>query len=318
MRASGNGLDLARPDIKINEAGQGRVVEVKRSLKTKVIQKPHASPMVFEALILGILRFNGFEAALDICHSMGKEGWGLSMKGLTPLLAECAERGDWQSGKQVWDHIQALQAKSRRMGRADRIHVQTFASMLQLCSACGQSELFHEILPEAMRRGHSHDQLLQTVRDRTRTFRPIHFPNALSRAREQAGNVETRRSRIPLSEASKDAQAHPLLPLGHMAPEHAGEEQKEQLVYKSPSNSLGDIDFQEDIEQLSNVARAEQNTADGTQTQSRSRPLPLRLPAVKFPHGIQLSREELSGEVTASPELDVYELAERPMSLHAY
>ncbi|KAF2152312.1 hypothetical protein K461DRAFT_313043 [Myriangium duriaei CBS 260.36] len=90
MQGMHGGLSLARPDIWITEKSQERLVPTVhiRNNNKIIVQKPVANPVVFSTLIQGVLHFEGFDAALDMCQSMGRDGWGLSMKGLTPLLRE--------------------------------------------------------------------------------------------------------------------------------------------------------------------------------------------------------------------------------------
>ena len=154
IRGQHSGLALARPDIRITDAGRARLIPHPYN-PDKIIQLPHATPMVFGAIISGVLKFSGLDAALQICKSMGQEGWGLCMSGLTPLLTDCAARSDWTSGMVVWNQIQALRAQStRRIGSKvlfERIQIDTFAAMLQLCSKCDEKEVYDEVWTEALK-----------------------------------------------------------------------------------------------------------------------------------------------------------------------
>lgn len=97
MRGNHCGLGLARPDINITDAGRQRLIPHKRN-PDKIIQLPAPTPDVFGALIAGIVKFAGFGHALDVCEEMGREGWGLCMGGMVPMLRDCEERRDWVSG----------------------------------------------------------------------------------------------------------------------------------------------------------------------------------------------------------------------------
>ncbi|GAB1736611.1 hypothetical protein NU219Hw_g8237t1 [Hortaea werneckii] len=156
MRGKNGGLALARPDIRINEAGADRLIrDEERGRPDRVIQLPYPTPNVFSAIIRGMLKFSGFDTALGICERMGQEGWGLSMSGLTPLLKDCARHGDWESGLAVWDQIQALKKKStRRQGKtwvSEVVGLDAYAAMLRLCSRTGQRDKFESVWQQACR-----------------------------------------------------------------------------------------------------------------------------------------------------------------------
>ncbi|KAI7046498.1 hypothetical protein KC327_g9602 [Hortaea werneckii] len=156
MRGKNGGLALARPDIRINEAGADRLIrDEERGRPDRVIQLPYPTPNVFSAIIRGMLKFSGFETALGICERMGQEGWGLCMSGLTPLLKDCARHGDWESGIAVWDQIQALKKKStRRQGKtlvSEVVGLDAYAAMLRLCSRTGQRDKFESVWQQACR-----------------------------------------------------------------------------------------------------------------------------------------------------------------------
>lgn len=154
IRGGHKGLALARPDVKLDEESSKRL---KHDLEDpdKIIQLPYPTPVVFGAIIAGVAKFTGFESALHICQSMGKEGWGLCMAGLTPLLHDCVRRGDWDSGSAVWARIQLLKAQSRRKDDSrwltERIRLDTYAAMLRLCLKCDRRDVFAETWAAALR-----------------------------------------------------------------------------------------------------------------------------------------------------------------------
>ncbi|KAF2189562.1 hypothetical protein K469DRAFT_472161, partial [Zopfia rhizophila CBS 207.26] len=146
MRGLRNALMLARPDIVINEAGADRLVPVDRG---KIYQKVHPTPMVFNALMLGALKFAGLERALEIYFEMKEDGWGLDVVGLTAFLRDCMERRDWQNGFCVWDEICIFKdhvKNSRQLSRA-------YSTMLGLCTVTGNTRAFNHVLAEAVDRG---------------------------------------------------------------------------------------------------------------------------------------------------------------------
>ena len=157
LRGKHGGPMLARADIRITRNSVKKTllrvqVEGRRGWEERVIQLPAPTPMVFGAIIHGVLKFAGFESAMSIVEEMGREGWGLCMAGLTPLLKDCAQRSDWTSGLAVWKQIQALKIKSvkRRMVN-EEIGIEAFAAMLRLCTACDQRETFNTIWTQATR-----------------------------------------------------------------------------------------------------------------------------------------------------------------------
>jgi hypothetical protein len=150
MRGDLGGLSTAQPGVDITPNSQGRLIR----WKNKVIQLPSPTPMVFSALVKGVVKFSGLDAAVKVCAAMRDEGWGLSMSGLQPLLKACAEAGDWGAGLHVWKIILALKhrATERRSieWESRTVNLPTFASMLNLCSRCGQRSAFQDIMNQAM------------------------------------------------------------------------------------------------------------------------------------------------------------------------
>jgi len=155
MRGKHNGLSLARPDIRITAVSSGRLIPGEDD-PTKIIQLPYPTPKVFAALIAGVTKFGGFDTALGVCKNMGEEGWGLCMSGLDPLLQDCADRKDWEAGLIVWEQVQQLEAKSKRMASSrqqapERIPLQVYAAMLRLCLSSGEQERYEDIWQQATR-----------------------------------------------------------------------------------------------------------------------------------------------------------------------
>ncbi|GAB7361739.1 hypothetical protein MBLNU230_g1786t1 [Neophaeotheca triangularis] len=150
IEGGSGGLSLARPDVVINDAGKDRLELTEDG---KVIQHPHPTPRVLGAIIRGVLRFSGFDAALNKCREMGMKGWGLCVEGLQPLLIDCANRGDWAAGKAVWNQIQVLDEQQQRIDTTDsstRTTFQMYKAMLKLCVAANKNERSHEIWDQAV------------------------------------------------------------------------------------------------------------------------------------------------------------------------
>ncbi|KXS97066.1 hypothetical protein AC578_10780 [Pseudocercospora eumusae] len=110
----------------------------------RMVQKPHATPMVFTALLRGVLRFEGFEEVLRVTQAWAKEGWGLDVDGFSVLLKDCAERSDWTAGFAVWRQIERL--LNRHTLRPGTVNLWTLADMLQLCTLAGDRKEFDRVM----------------------------------------------------------------------------------------------------------------------------------------------------------------------------
>lgn len=161
VRGLGNGLMLAKPAVNINDSGRPRLILKDNG---KIVQKPYHTPGVFETIVQGVLHFAGFDVALRICKDMRREGWGLSIRGLTPLLDDRARNADYKVGCQIWDLIKMLQAESKAKGNQERLFARTYSAMLRLCSTCNDMARFDEILREARAAKYEHKDLLKMFR----------------------------------------------------------------------------------------------------------------------------------------------------------
>ncbi|KAF3005650.1 hypothetical protein E8E13_003679 [Curvularia kusanoi] len=152
MRGVSDALMLADPSVAINEASQGRLVRISEQ---KVYQKVYPTPMVFGALIGGVLKFGGLERALDIYYEMKADGWGLDMAGLTRLLGDCIRRGDWQCGVYIWAEINSIKddAMPKDVAKA-------YEFMLSLCSVTGNTSAFNQLLQEVASRGYDRHTII--------------------------------------------------------------------------------------------------------------------------------------------------------------
>ncbi|KAK6406182.1 hypothetical protein LTR95_018692, partial [Oleoguttula sp. CCFEE 5521] len=151
MRGKHNGLSLARPDIKITNAGKSRL-KPKQGEPDKIIQLPYPTPRVMSSLISGLLHFAGFDTALGLCKSFSQEGWGICMAGLSSLLRDCAARNDWTAGLGVWEQIQDLAAQSRAQRREarEKIPLNAFGAMLRLCLGSGEQRIYEKVWGNAV------------------------------------------------------------------------------------------------------------------------------------------------------------------------
>jgi hypothetical protein len=156
----GDALTLANPLVNINEASQGRLV---RLSPDKVLQKVHPTPMVYAALISGVLKFAGFDRALDVYYEMKADGWGLAVPGLTKLLFDCIRRADWEGGTYVWEEINSIKTKVKPSYVARAYH-----HMLSLCSVTGNTVAFNQVLNEVAKRGFDQKSIINAAMETTR------------------------------------------------------------------------------------------------------------------------------------------------------
>jgi hypothetical protein len=159
MRGVGDALTLADPDITVSEVSEGRLLRVNDD---KVLQKVYPTPMVFSALIQGVLKFAGFDRALDVYYEMKADGWGLSVPGLTRLLADCVRRADWEGGTYVWEEINSIKSKVKPHHVARAYH-----HMLSLCSVSGNTVAFNQVLNEVAKRGFNQKSIIEAAMQTT-------------------------------------------------------------------------------------------------------------------------------------------------------
>ncbi|KAF2739902.1 hypothetical protein EJ04DRAFT_508354 [Polyplosphaeria fusca] len=118
-----------------------------REKERKVILKVHSSPLVFKVLMYGVLKFAGFERAMDVYSDMKTEGWGLDVLGLEKFLTNCVYRADWEGGQLIWLEICSIATRSKKA------HVErAFATMLSLCSVCGKKKASDQLVRETEER----------------------------------------------------------------------------------------------------------------------------------------------------------------------
>ncbi|KAF2208959.1 hypothetical protein CERZMDRAFT_107315 [Cercospora zeae-maydis SCOH1-5] len=135
-----------------SNADLGRIVE-REDKPGRLIQLPYPNPLVFNAVVKGVLHFGGFGHALEICKAMIDQGWGLDIRGFGMLLNDCAVRSDWDSGLAIWNQILGLQKKSARrvdgLKPKEIIMAPLFADMLRLCRRCDKRQAFVDVWDQA-------------------------------------------------------------------------------------------------------------------------------------------------------------------------
>lgn len=147
MRGFDGALMLANPAISVNGASEGRLVR-DENCGQKIYQKVYPTPMVFAALIAGVVKFAGFNRALDIYYEMKADGWGLDVPALTKLLGDCIRRVDWEGGMYIWEEINSTRMKARPTDMT-----KAYSHMISLCSLTGNTVAFNQILNEVTRHG---------------------------------------------------------------------------------------------------------------------------------------------------------------------
>lgn len=135
LRGRNGGLVLARPDIKITAAAEGRLI----GRNGKVTQEPPKNIHVFGALINGTLKFSGVKQGIKVYYEMLREGWEPNVLILTAILRRCNLNRDWVGGFAVWQHIKES---------SEYISDRAYIWMLQLCRVCNRQEIYDEILRE--------------------------------------------------------------------------------------------------------------------------------------------------------------------------
>lgn len=148
MRGERGGLMLALPENKSGPAQSDRFA-THHSSPGKLVEKPYPVTGVMTAVTRCMLHFHGFSPTLDLCKTMGIEGWGLSVHGLVHLLDDCSARSDWINGTNIWQHILQVQKQSCVRNPNSRLPVKVYASMLKLCKRCEAQDEFEHIIKEA-------------------------------------------------------------------------------------------------------------------------------------------------------------------------
>ena len=161
MRAHDDALMLANPTIQITDACKGRLVRK----GNKVLQGIAPSTMVYRELILGVLKFVGFDTAIEIVKRLNSEHWGLDWDCLHLLMMDCVMRGAWDDGMLIWKQMELLAIKAGGLV-PDKIQ----AMMLALCKACERLEEFNKKFEQALKDGYSRERILQLV---TRVFAAV-------------------------------------------------------------------------------------------------------------------------------------------------
>ncbi|PNS18403.1 hypothetical protein CAC42_6220 [Sphaceloma murrayae] len=346
MQGQHGGLWQARPDVNISKISQGRLLRANILGKEKIIQRMNPSPEVFQAVIEGVLHFEGFEAALETYRDMAKSGWGLSMKGLTCLLHDRVDHGDWEGGLSVWDQIKALRKRSLSNQYAERIQAGTYATMMRLCLVCDKREQYETIYREALSAQNTPGRLLQHMRrladaatlrqasPRTRAQRSIKPRN---RSMAQWSSVLGQDAVATIKSTSDDiatsVQADSASAVEPSMVATATDLDDPGIpVYDSPAGVPLSYSMQHDHDGLETL-QSEQESSDaalpqqsvlgqkGAGKMDKARAATSASPMTGLQRVVAnknlLRREQLLGLGGPSLDLEIYEFTERPMSMAA-
>ncbi|OQO00114.1 hypothetical protein B0A48_13900 [Cryoendolithus antarcticus] len=321
MRGKHNGLSLARPDIKITDAGKSRL-KPKEGEPDKIIQLPYPTPRVMSSLISGLLHFAGFDTALGLCKSFSQEGWGICMAGLSSLLRDCAARNDWAAGKSVWEQIQGLAAQSRAQRREERekIPLNAFGAMLRLCLGSGEQRVYEQVWEIAV---NDHGVECQKLRGMV--------SSALKRAESGPvavrGMLEVKGKHAKTSIGStmpNDAHStglgnlDPPISTRKYTPFHQAEEASAILTELSGSLTLQPANDPVVPETRVHYILSTDALDAAIVTSALIAPPKIRRStALSAEPSVTVTLEQLHGTMPWGLELDEYELAERPMELRA-
>ncbi len=291
VRGQFGGLCLARRDLEITEQNKTRLVRHHED-PDKIIQLPYPTPYVFTSIIAGLVKFSGLDHALTVCESMRHEGWGLSMASLTPLLNDCADRGDWEAGQAIWAKVMELRAAStfpkgvvKGPSISEKIGMETFAAKLRLCLKVRNREVFDDLWDFALRVHHLEGtarRLMEMIKA------PRGTPNVL--ARETTPKV----SETPTAAVAEEIQTEPV-PDPPVRPER----KRDPTEIYAPNRR-------------SRIATNPQHATSHRTPWVGAAPKPIP----QYSEFAFIREEELLGNLPAGSELDDYELSERPIDAH--
>ena len=127
---------LAHPEDGIHPALKGRYRIVGKNQDT-IIERARKNAQVYEALIVGAIRFLGAQIAMHYYRNMISEGWSPGPGIFLALLQDCCLRLDWKLGSAVLEQLEST---------AKKMDTLTYEWMLRLCQCCGQQEIFDRIM----------------------------------------------------------------------------------------------------------------------------------------------------------------------------
>ena len=219
MRAQDNALMLARPNVRITDSSIGRLVRK----GDKVLQAIGPSTTVYRELILGILRFMGFDTAIQIIRKLSTERWGLDWDCLHLLMMDCVVRRAWDDGMIVLEQMELLKHK------AGSLPAKIQAMVLALCKVCDRFEEFNEKFEQALDCGHSREKILNLI---TRIFVAVERNADRKVSGVQSARDSLEQEEQPSVETTEEHNASPTS--HHRAVEHDGTVPNQMATDLSP------------------------------------------------------------------------------------
>ena len=143
MEGRQGGLALANPKQDIHPMLKERYLTAGKN-GHKAVEKARMNGQVYESLMVGLLRFNGGQAAMHYYRRMISEGWETRVGIWIAILQDCCRRLDWTVGTAVMEQLE----KSNK-----GFNTLVFEWMLRLCQCCAQQEFFGQILRNGVRCG---------------------------------------------------------------------------------------------------------------------------------------------------------------------
>ena len=144
MSGWNGGLVLAPTGLRIVDLVTERYHFFGLDCNPKAAMKARMNSEVYEALILGAIRFFGMQTAMEYYRDMISEGWAASVALLNGVLKKCLQSREWEAGFSVWNQIATTTEGASRT---------SYEWMLSLCQVCGHPAISDKILRDGVSQG---------------------------------------------------------------------------------------------------------------------------------------------------------------------
>lgn len=146
MKGYDRGVALIKKDVEINPISAPRVRRLRYEghHSDLVFEKARMNQEVYEALIIGALKFMGEQSAMHYYKNMISEGWETTNEMLNAILEDCCNRVDWEGACSVWQQIFTI------VGKASE---HAYEWMLRLCQECDKYHEAYQVLQEGALQG---------------------------------------------------------------------------------------------------------------------------------------------------------------------
>ncbi|KAF1982908.1 hypothetical protein K402DRAFT_397061 [Aulographum hederae CBS 113979] len=143
------GLTLARPTLDVR-AINGDFLVRKAGQSHKIVQQVQPTPLVYNSLLRGLLKFAGLQRTVELSHEFRQEGWTYDYHSFTFLLRQCIDEQNWELGRACWTQM----SKSIRSWHPQVLWQRTvWADLMCLCQACSRPKELRDYLREAVLHG---------------------------------------------------------------------------------------------------------------------------------------------------------------------